>query len=275
MKHKNTDLFKTTWEELTLKEFLQMVEVGEALTKVDRSSDDFGYLLIHTLRTLRKNHSVVAKLIEGQVVDCFEDITFFRRDDKGNFRTPWFFFPVGDFQVNGREFIRPDLISGLPMYNRSFDQLVFADAAFTNFCALNYEHARTPNANLAALMDECINGLIAILYTDPVAFNRATIDDDAKLVPLKLDPGIRSLILHTYANVRGFIIQRYPSLFPKPKEDDDAGHLAPVRTGPMWEQLEMDLADTPAFAGYKTACTALIHDALSYLDKKAERNAKV
>lgn len=264
--YKITDLFKTSWAELTAKEMIALIDLSELLKKYPEESRDYGMITIAILRLLRKNKSVVAKIELEQAVDCFNDITFFRRTAKGSFQTPWYFFPVGNFNHSGVDFVRPEMSGTLPMYNRSFDQLVYADAAFSNFCILNHEQ----HSGVKHELDDFINALIAVLYTQPKRFSIADMETKSKLVQQHLTVAERALILHTYANVRSYILDRCPHLFPPSVGPDEAeGYIEGVSTGEMWLNIRYDLAETEVFKGFDTARSAMIYDALDYLEKKA------
>lgn len=263
-------LFKMNWNELTPKEIMEVVTISEQLSRHEAGTIEHGYYVIQMLKLLRKNKSAVAKINEEQAVDCFNDITFFNRNEKGEFITPWLFFPVGNFISNNEQFYRPELVGGLPMFNIIFDQLVYADAAFSAFCVLNYQHEREEllrfKRQLQLDMDEAVNSLIAALYSHPQNFDVKKLEVLARLVPLKLTQDERSLILHTYANARAFITNRCPNLFPKQGEQEAS---EPVTTGEMWMHLRYELAETKAFSGFETARKTLIYDALDFMEKKA------
>lgn len=263
------ELFKTSWDELSLQEICKMLELGEMLMKIEHGSREHGLVSIEILRTLRKKRSTVAELELEQAVDCFNAITFFQRTPKGSFQTPWYFFPVDAFRASGRTFCPPELIGGLPMYNRTFDQLVYADAAYSKFCVLHYQYSLTPDKSLALEMEETVNQLIAVLYKQPDQFDPVEIERNARVIAPKLNLQKRALILHTYANVRSFILDRCPTLFPKPSEDDEEVSQVPVYTGPMWMTLRYDLAKTEVFKGLETARTAMLYEALDFLEKEA------
>jgi hypothetical protein len=223
---------------------------------------------------LRKNKSAVAMIEVDQAVDCFNDITFFRRTEAGNFETPWLFFPVEDFNAHGFHFVRPKM-SGktLPMFDRTFDQLVYADSAFSSFCALNHLYiTNEQNMREGAKdiyrydIDDCINSIVAVLYTRHEDFDVNAIEMKLPFIKKKLSSDERALILHTYANVRAFLLERCPHLFPKKESEEN---LPPQSTGEMWLNLRYDLAETEAFKGFHTARNAMIYDVLDYLDKKA------
>lgn len=266
-----TDLFKMRWEDLTLKEMIKIIELSDILYSLEKSSIEYGLTVINILRVLRKNKSLVSKAMvnESVALDCFNDITFFQRNPDGSFKTPWLFFPVGNFWSNGVEFQRPDLHGSLPMYNRSFDQLVWADTAFSSFCVLNYQLLKedlseSQKRQVQQDMNDAINNLVAVLYHPQKGFEVEKMEVHARLVNMK-SIAERSLILHTYANVRTFITERCQYLFPGV---GDSHTQAPVNTGPMWLNLRYDLAETNVFRGFDTARQASIYDALDYLDKK-------
>lgn len=263
-----SDLFYDCWEQLTQKQLVTVIWLSDVLSSQKEGSVEYGLTVIGILRALRKNFRLVDKINEKQAVDCFNDIKFFHRNADGSFKTPWYFFPVIGFNVNGKRFRRPELNGSLPMYNRSFQQLVYADSAFSGFCVLNYQHSKEPSAELEKEMDEALCSLIAVLYTEPEDFTMANLEMKAELIRQKLTVEQRSLILHTYANVRSFITDRCPNLMPKPAENAEK-EATPVFTGPMWLKLRYSLAETEVFKGFTTANNAMIYDALDYLEEKA------
>lgn len=273
-------LFALRWEDLTAKQLIKIVSLSDQLMNAEADSIQYGLLSIETLRTLRTNKAAVANLNVEQAVDCFNDITFFRRDEKGNFVTPWYFFPIKNFLVNGVEFEAPHMNGSLPMYNRSFNQLVYADSSFSAFCVLNHRYNQIKDfgdkkelKELERDMDQAINSLIAVLYIDHIDFDIERVEVNARLVPLKLTTAERAIILHTYGNVREFIVARCATLFSKPPEDP-AIAVQPIHTGPMWLNLRYDLAETEVFKGFDKASKALVYDALDYLEKRAAEKPK-
>jgi len=259
------DLFYTAWDQLTQKQMLTMLELSETLRQHQPDSTEYGLVLINILRTLRKNNKLVAKLEVEQAVDIFNDINFFKRNPDGSFQTPWYFFPVEGFTIHDFYFARPELNGTLPMFNRSFQQLVYADSAFSAFCVLNKkgEHKDA---------EEAVANLVAVLYTPRELFDVGDMNVRAKNVTLKLNQQKQALVLHTYANFRSFITDRYPHMFPKPIPTiDQPVNAEPVFTGTMWMNLRYDLAETIQFSGFKTASEAGICDALDFLEREAAK----
>lgn len=275
-KYTLNELFKTSWGELNAKEIMDVVAISEKLHQLkDQDSTAYGLQVISMLRVLRKNKAAVEKIDVDQAVDCFNAIKFFERKINGEFVSPWLHFPIGGFDFHHKKFCAPEMNGNLPMYNRTFDQLVYADSAFSTFCVMNYEFQQTQSKDLAREMDDVVNGLIGILYNKPDDFDPVNMEKNARVVALHYNTPEKALILHTYANIRAFIIKRCANLFPQQEEDpyaDPSNPPAPRQTGPMWMNLRYDLAETEAFKGLNTARNAWMYDALDYLDKKALEN---
>jgi hypothetical protein len=262
-------LFKTSWEELSCQEFISVIALSDAMHGiVDKSSEKYGLYVIAMLKAIRKNKSLVSKLNIEQAVDCFNDITFFKRNEKGEFLTPWYFFPVETFWAGRSKFVKPEMNGELPIYYRSLDQLIYADGAFSSFCVMSYQ----ADPKFASDMDDALNSMIAVLYQSPEDFNITKAEAMAAQIKKKLSPNKKALLLHTYANVRKFITDRYPNLFPR--REDDGKEVIPQQTGPMWLNLRFDLAETEVFKGFDTARNSLFYDALDYLEKKLKEAPK-
>lgn len=260
--YKISDLFVTSWQNergqptLPPEEMAKVISIRYDLDRAIEKNDAaaVGYYSIAMLRVLRKDTSAVAKINEEQVVDCINDIKFFR--------TPWYFFPPGRgvFQA-------PDEY----MHNRTFEQLVYADSAFTKYLKLEEDLKNAhPPQNGSFVSEAAFNEFVAILYTPAETFNSKDIDRLSKLAR-QLKDYEKSLILHTYANIREYVTKRCPTLFPKPAGGDAANQKV-VHSGPMWQALLFDFAETEAFKGYDRARTAYIYDALDYLERKMKQS---
>lgn len=273
------DLFYTDWKQLRQPQIITLIELSDSLRMLQPDSTEYGLVVINILRTIRKNKGLAGKLEVDQAVDCFNDIKFFVRNADGSFKNPWLFFPVEGFNMHGFNFSCPTL-TDLPLFYHTFQQLVYADTAFSAFCVLNHKLKNEllteyERKQLLADVDEALCSLIAVLYTKPEDFDIADMEVRTRLVPLKLSIQKRSLVLHTFANVRKFITDRCPALFPVLPElpNQPMEETVPVFTGPMWMNLRYDLAKTEVFKGFKTASDARIYDALDYLEKEAIETA--
>lgn len=262
--YKISDLFYTSWAQLVPRQMAQIIDLRLQLNqaKNDERWQLVGHLTIALLRVLRKDKSLVAKINEEQAVDCLNDIKFIHQ--------PWYHFPPGENFL----FKEPDEY----MHNRTFNQFIFADAEFTKFCVLDHK-ARTAGAGaLQAIQYDtdirlAINKLIGILYTPADKFDEKLIHDRACTVDQKLNQAEKAVVLHTYANIREYIVkQRCPNLFPSSEGSEDQ---TPVYTGKMWLNLRYDLSETPSFPGLEVAKTAWLYDALDLLEKKAIEVSKL
>jgi len=255
-----SDLFITAWQDqskrptLTTEEMATVIGLRHSLDQAREENNlvNIGYYSIMMLRTLRKDKSAVAKMNEEQVVDCINDISFFRE--------PWYFFPpvaIGAFQA-------PDEY----MHDRNFEQFVYADSTFTKYLKLEEDLKRAhPSQEGCFISVETMNDFVAILYTRPEEFNVPEISTRARL-GARMKDYEKAVIFHTYANVREYILGRCPSLFPKPEGKQEPAKKQVVYTGKMWRNLLFDFSETEAFKGYDRARTAYIYDAMDYLEKK-------
>lgn len=266
------DLFFTKWDQLNPGQMSLIIELTDQLRLLEKGSKNWGLVVISILRNLRKNKSLVSQLEVEQAVDCFNELEFILRNPDGSFRTPWYFFPVAGFKSNEFVFLQP-VRTDLPLFYHTFQQLVYADSAFSAFCLLNYQYNKTDHDDVLTRkqqerdMDEALCSLIAVLYTSPDDFDIADMEVRARHIPLKMNIRQRSLLLLTYANVRQFITDRCPNLFPKPIKKSEE-EQPPVFSGPIWMNLRYDLAKTEVFKGFKTASDARIYDALDFLEKE-------
>lgn len=250
--YKISDLFFTSWKQLPTGYHAQIIDLRYKLNtaKLQEMWGAYGHLAIQILRILRKNKTLVAKITLEQAVDCLNDLKFIHE--------PWYHFPPGEDSL----FIAPDEY----MHDRTFNQFVYSDAEFTKFCVLDYQgkESRKPDE---MQLNRAINKLIGILYTAPERFDERKILSRAGTVDQKMTPAEKAVVLHTYANVREYIVkERCPNLFPSSSGD---GPAKPVYTGKMWLNLRYDLSETPSFQGLDAAKNAWLYDALDLLEKKA------
>jgi hypothetical protein len=263
---KISDLFITDWLTADKKPALSLKDMELAIYHRDKVKHfvkeklhgTAGHHSIMLLRLLRKDKKNVAKINLLQAVDCVNDLTFLH--------TPWYFFPVPSFSFSAGEkrFTAP----ADKMEDRSFEQLVFADAAFSKYCIndFKFRHGQTMDANL--LDEGSVDELIAVLYQTPAEFNDKNILADAKLISWKLNTTQKTLILHTYANIREYIVNTHPNLFPRGEETEEQ-ERHPVYTGKQWVDLMYDLAESNVFPSLQTASKAEVYKALYWLNKKA------
>lgn len=257
---KITDLFITSWTDkekrptLSPQQMAMLIDYRYKLddAKIQKDAKAVGHWSIMILQILRINKSAVSRITVDQVVDCINDIHFFR--------SPWYFFP----DINRELFYAPDEY----MHDRTIEQLCYADSAFTKFFVMEDLMSQAhPPMDGGTLSEFELDELIAILYTIPAKFNLDQITDRAKLVN-NLPDYLKSLILHSYANIRDYTVKRYPNLFPR-APIVEGQKPKPVHSGPQWRDLLFDFAETEAFKGFDRAKETRIYTALDYLEKKS------
>jgi hypothetical protein len=267
-----TDLFNTAWQDLTTEEIFHAMEAKAHIINAKAKGDpgSAGHWYIMLLRALRKNKNAVSKMNVEQVVDCVNDILFSPKSQVDSKKTPlakpWYFFPT----INHTDFTTP----ADHLQDRSFAQLMFADSYFSKFFIQDYYDKRAfPPQDPTPMSESYINDMIAVLYVTSDKFNESGIQKNSELISLHIKDYERSVFLHSYANVKQFIVDGCPNLFIKPEnEEEEIKDKPPVDSEPMWQDLLFDLSETPAYQGMLTAKKAPIYEALNYLEKKAKEN---
>lgn len=234
--YKVSDLFYTTWKELTPKVQARVYMLQQEATQQDIGSIQYGCTVIQVLRHLRKNATLVNKLTVEQAVDIYNDLKFLTE--------PWYHFPAL------KNFITPEE----KMARHTFDQFIYADNEFTMYLAthdLKY-----------------LRRLIVTLYQKPGDnfFDKECVEQRER--KLKAKDYELALVFYTYAQVREFVTGRCKVLLPKGKGNDDEQTITP--TGSLWLQLKHRLAETPAFQGYDNAGRSNMYSSLDYLEDLAQ-----
>lgn len=261
MEVKVADIFINQWDDLKADQAAVLLFWRDRLARaVDREKHEAaGFYKSMIVRFLLKDKKIFKKLSTAQVRDIADDLTFIH--------DPWYTFHVTWLKTKRGVIYRPDY----KMASFTFWQLIMADAHYSKFLILNHQNSKE--------QEHVLNKLIAVIYQpSPGQFTDTTIEDYSKLLPKGLSMDLKYLILHTYSNIRKYIVnERCPDLFNPPPEpagdkQTDPGTEAgntPQYTGNMWQQMLFDLAETPAFSGLENAKNARMYDALDYLNKKA------
>jgi hypothetical protein len=218
-----------------------------------------GFYKSMLVRHLIKKPKIFKKLNSAQIHDIADDLNFIHDH--------WYSFHITYLKTKHGTFYRPDY----RLASFTFWQLVKADAEYSKFLILNHEES-----------DEqyhALDRLVAIIYQPkPGYFTDVTIEDHASVLPIGLTFELKYLILHTYSNIRKWLVsERCPTLFNSvPSKSNEIPHQVrddepkqPQYTGNMWQQMLFDLSETPAFSGLENAKNARMFDALDYLEKKA------
>lgn len=242
------DLFNLKWSELTTKEHAAIIYYADCLKKI-RSEESRNYQLeghysILILKTLRKNKSAVSKITVEQVVDCVNDIHFINE--------PWYHLPK----------IKNGLQADDHLKHHTFGMLCRMDSLFSKW--LMQQH------NVHHLQ----NQLLGIIYTTPDEYDERKIEEKGIAIAKIIKQNERFVATATYANIRKFIIDGCPTLFPQPEENEESQEphkkeASLIDTEPMWEKLLFILAETQAYPGVGKAKAAPMYEALNYLEAKA------
>lgn len=270
-----TDLFYITWEDLTTEEMYYAFQARQEIYKCKKEGNleaaGHGYIML--LQQLRKNKSAVAQMNVEQVVDCVNDILFPESPEqvrKSNLKKtplfdPWYFFPPISHPLCKTP--------GTHLKDRSFVQLVYADSFFSKFFIQDYyDKLAYPPHDPSPMSEAYLNDMISVLYTSPANFKEQEIENRSETIGAHLNDYERAIILHTYANVKEFIIDGCPTIFFRPEETEEDKPRVPIDSEPMWQDLLFDLSETPAYQGMDAGKSAPIYEALNYLEKKAKSN---
>jgi hypothetical protein len=249
------DVFHSDWQHLKADQAaIVLLWKTKIVQAIDAGNSNLaGFYKSMVLRYLCKKKGILKRLSSLQVHDVAEDLAFIHK--------PWYHFHINYIKTKHGRLLRPDY----RMASFTFWQLVKADAEFSKFLILNAQNNSERTHSLRRL--------IAIIY-QPIKgkFTDVTIEDHAKALPKALTYDLQYLIMHTYANIRRYLVEeRCPDLFNggSSTSESEGGQQY---TGNMWQQMLFDLSETTAFAGLDSAKNARMFEALDYLNKKAREN---
>jgi hypothetical protein len=249
--YKVSDLFFSSWAELTQKAHAETFALQQNIQQIDPEKQAYGWTLIQILRRLRKNPLLVDKINVAQAVDIYNDLKFLNE--------PWYYFPV--LKLKELPLVPPED----KMARHTFDHFIYADNEFSSYIA-------TQNINHLRRLLVTLYGLPGELY-----FDKECVAERADLIKGSVKEWQLNLVFFTYAQVRQFLMKRCKTLLPAPPKrsiDEPEEDAAP--TGAMWLKLKHRLAETPAFQGYDNAGRANMYSSLDYLEDLAQQkeNAK-
>lgn len=244
------DLFHLKWAALTAREHAAVLYYTECLkksrAKETRNERLEGHYSILILRTLRKNKKVVSKITVEQVVDCINDIDFINE--------PWYHFPVLKTGYSFMNSLQPPEL----LKHHTFGMLCRMDSIFSKWM-MKQESQHLQNQ------------LLGLIYTNPADYLETEIEARGEAVGKIVSDYDRIVAIATFANVKKFIIDGCPILFPQSEEATEGPTKEPklIDSEPMWEKLLFILAETPAYPGMEKAKAAPMYEALNYLEAKA------
>ena len=266
------DIFINDWSQLKADQAAILLLWRDKLVKAlnDGRHEIAGLYKNILVRHLCKKKNLLNKLTSYQIRDIADDLNFIHNS--------WYSFHVTYLKTKLGTFYRPDH----KLASFTFWQMVKADAEYSKFLIYNFEESKEQY--------HALDRLVAIIYqTKPGYFTDTNIEEHAAVLPKGLTFELKYLILHTYSNIRKYLVhERCPDLFDVPapvagpatgsndvankKQIPEQVREQPQYTGEMWQQMMFDLSETAAFSGLETAKNARLFDALDYLNKKARDN---
>ena len=114
---------------------------------------------------------------------------------------------------------------------------------------------------------------LACLYQDDEPFSEENMLESAKKLA-KVEPWKKISIIRSYMGSRMRMNEKLKELFP-PGSTSTKKTLPSVKdSGPLWESLIHELANTPAYRGMETAKKANAWEALTYMDREIKKIKK-
>jgi len=257
-------LFKTKWSQLSVGEQASVLEhkFRWQHAKEQGLEQAAGHCAIMILRALRVNKSAVSKINVEQAVDCINDLAFINE--------PFFQFPglpsgVGpnstDFQVPQSH-----------LKNHTLGQLYWIDSLFSKVIMAEYSDSRAhPPQTPSTIAEIFLHEMIGVIYTHPDLFDEKQVSERGMSIGKILTEAHRHVVIHTYANIKEFIVNAFPFTFPQIEEqesDEPRASKAPVDSEPMWQTILFDLSESKAYQGMDKTKSAPMYEALTYLEKK-------
>lgn len=122
-----------------------------------------------------------------------------------------------------------------------------------------------------------LHTFIACLYDDGLELTEDTIDIKARSLA-KVSESDKVSIIRSFLGSRKLITAQFPEIFPtssEPTKPLNTNRPPKVQdTGPMWDALIQELANTKGYQGMDTAKCANAWEALGYLNREMEKNRK-
>jgi hypothetical protein len=251
---KVSEAFHNSWESQNANGAAALLHYRDQLVRsMEAGKQDMaGFYKALIVRMLCLKPKTFRKLTPSQLIEIADDLKFIH--------DPWYSFHVTYIRTRMGTLYRP----ATRLMSLTFWQFIRADAEYSKFLILNFRESEEQY--------QALDRLIAILYqTEPGLFDDHSTDEFASCFPYALTFDMKYLILHTYSNCRKYIMnERCPSLFPSSSARHSDEPIEPTYTGAQWQKLLFDLSETTAFAGLENAKSAMLYDALDYMEKKAK-----
>jgi hypothetical protein len=256
MKVKATDILYQTWEEIPLNKLRVILQV---LPFVQWSVNDDpantyvkNFILRHCFKSLKTYKLTTAE----QRVDLFtHELRFLR--------APSCYFPLRSYRMEGKVFRAPTK----GMSDITIERLAQADTSLSRYII-------TERSNY-------IGEFIAALYHElgTEYGNQEEFEANAKIL-YKIPDHEKAAIIRAYLGSRKLLMKQCPYIFPEPKtrrenKSDEIKKPKAQDTGPMWQTLIFELANTSAYPGMELAKKANAWEALQYFDREMEKTSQI
>lgn len=254
-KVKVSELFITSWEELSTRKFIALLPYLHAINKrmVPES--------VSLLSILEKKRRTLEKMTSLQIVDIFRDVVSF-------LRKPLLEFKLKSFRIGFTYYYAPSI----RMSTSSFAEFMMMDTNLSRY--------------MITSKDEYLLKIISSLYrpkSKKSKKERKDIRDDFKdyyynqFEKFKnLSEGKKMCILKTAIDIRVKLMDDFPNLFPRTEEQEEQ-EFTPSNikdSGPMWSNIRFDVAGTPQIPGIENVDTTNMYTILSLLEKMQIDNKK-
>lgn len=238
-----SQVFKTSWEELKVRDCLSIVQILALMGQVDASAKDSAGLKYQIMQRLAREPYLLKKLTPEQLFDCFRDLKFLE-EGPGFWLLPHIWLGWVKWTAHR------------PMFEDfSYYRFTRADAYLARYF-LTGERYWALKAFVVVYRPRHLFRLT------PRPFNELCLDQEAKAI--RLHEVFLSAFILSFLAMRSRIIRLFPYVFPQGEPKD----TKPTDPLPAYDQQMIYLAHSPAFPGMNAARNAPFYDALKYLNER-------
>lgn len=261
MKYKAKDIFYTDWEEIPLSRVKLLIQFLPFVRwdVYDNWANTYikniilkKIVRIQRLKDGTRPIDIYKKLTAEQKVDLIAHQLEFMKA-----LSPRFLVPL--FTLKGKTFHAPKAA----LTDITIERLAEADTRLSRY--------------MMSEKKTYLHAFVACIYSDGSDFNDDILTANAALMEGLQEVEIVSII-RSYLGSREMIVKNFEEIFPSNVSDKPKKENAKIPriqdTGPMWESLIQELANTPGFQGMATAKKANAWEALSYLNRELKKNRK-
>lgn len=256
MKVKATDILYQTWEELPLNKLRVILQVLPFVDWSVNENPENTYCKNFILRCCFRSLKTYKLTTPEQRVDLYtHEIKFLR--------SPSCFFPIRSYRMDGKVFRAPTK----GMSDITIERLAQADTSLSRY--IISERSNYMGEFIAALYNE----------VDCEFGNQEQFESNSSIL-YGIPEHEKVAIIRAYLGSRKLLMKQCPFIFPEPNTKYQNKNQKPEKpkaqdTGPMWQKLIFELANTPAYPGMEQAKKANAWEALQYFDMEMEKASKI